>query len=152
MDYDEYPSFGQQAGAFVTLTKDGDLRGCIGFITSSDPLFQTVMSAARYAAAEDPLFSPVDKSELDKLKLEISILSPPVPISSYDEIEVGKHGLIVKEGYNSGLLLPQVPVEHNMDKDEYLTAICRKAGLPANLWKEKELNLEVFTAQVFSEE
>lgn len=152
---DEYaadPAFRLHAGAFVTITQLGELRGCIGFVVADKELYKVIYEAAQLAAAEDPRFPPVTESEVDGLSIEISVLSPPEPIDSYNEIEIGKHGLIVREGFASGLLLPQVPVEHNMDRDEYLTAICRKAGLPANRWREKQLELQAFTAHVFSED
>ena len=146
------PAFRLHAGAFVTITQLGELRGCIGFIVADKELYKTIYEAAQLAASEDPRFPPVNEGEVDGLSIEISVLSPPEPLGSYDEIVIGKHGLIVREGFASGLLLPQVPVEHNMDRDEYLTAICRKAGLPANRWREKQLELQAFTAHVFSED
>lgn len=138
-------------GVFVTLHKMGSLRGCIGFIEGEKPLWKTVKEAAVLAASEDPRFSPVRLNELDDIELEISVLSVPEPCNSYDEIELGKHGLIMRKGYYRGLLLPQVPIEHNMNKDEYLTAICEKSGAPGDLWKREKLNLLKFTALVFSE-
>ncbi len=138
-------------GAFVTLHKRGRLRGCIGFIEAEKPLYKTIMEAAVLAASEDPRFSPVKASELGDLELEISVLSVPEPCSTYEEIELGKHGLIMRQKYYRGLLLPQVPVEHHMNKEEYLTAICEKSGAPGDLWKREKINLLKFTALVFSE-
>jgi AmmeMemoRadiSam system protein A len=144
--------FETMSGCFVTLHKHGDLRGCIGFIKGVEPLRKTIKEAALLAAKEDPRFSPVTASEWKHISIEISILSPPFDMPDYDSIVLGKHGLIVRDGYRSGLFLPQVPIEHNMDKDEFLTALCKKAGLPPRLWTQKQLQLQAFTAEVFSEE
>ncbi len=141
-----------KSGVFVTLTKNRKLRGCIGFATSDVPLRDSLLEAAILAATKDPRFPSITSNEIDKLKIEISILSEPYKIISYDEIKVGEHGLILSEGKHRGLLLPQVPLEHNLNKDEYLSALCNKAGLPKKFWKEKMLNLKAFTATVFSEE
>ncbi len=141
-----------KCGAFVTLTLGGSLRGCIGYITSDLPLLQTIISAAEKAAFEDTRFPPLTKGEADMVEIEVSLLSEPFQMASYDEIILGKHGLILHEMGRRALLLPQVPIEHGMDKNEYLSAICRKGGFPADLWKKKKLELELFTAEVFSEE
>jgi len=140
-----------KSGAFVTLHIEDQLRGCIGYIISDQPLGQTIKDAAIQAAFHDPRFSPLKKSEFENIHIEISVLSEPFPMNSYDEIVVGEHGLIVSEGMNRGLLLPQVPIDHNMNKEEYLSALCQKAGLAPFYWKEKTLNIEMFTADVFSE-
>ncbi len=144
--------FDTLSGCFVTLHAHGDLRGCIGFIKAVEPLRNTIEEAAILAATEDPRFPPVNAREWHHVSIEISVLTPPFDMESYDDIVVGKHGLIVREGYRSGLLLPQVPVEHGMDRDEFLDALCRKAGLPPKLWTQKQLKLQAFTAEVFSEE
>jgi hypothetical protein len=151
IDSEKYPVLDKKCGAFVTLTINKKLRGCIGYIITENPLYETIKSAAKKAAVEDPRFPPLRKSELKDISIEISVLSEPFKMNSYDEIELGKHGLIVTEGFRRGLLLPQVPFEHGMDKDEYLSALCQKAGLPADAWKEKVLDIEMFTASVFSE-
>lgn len=148
---EDFPILSTNCGAFVTLSQYGELRGCIGYIFGTGNLYKTITSAAQQAAFHDPRFSPLQGNELEMTDIEISLLSEPFPMNSYDEIVVGKHGLIVDENGRRGLLLPQVPVEHNMNKDEYLTALCRKAGLPGSLWKERLLNIEMFTAEVFSE-
>ncbi|MFC2132970.1 AmmeMemoRadiSam system protein A [Bacteroidota bacterium] len=151
-DYEKYPILASRSGAFVTITIDGNLRGCIGYIIGDKPLFDTIRDAATSAAMSDPRFPQLSESELDKIQIEVSILSEPFPLDSYDDIELGKHGLILEEGGRRGLLLPQVPIEHNMDRDEYLSAICNKAGLPPHYWRQNELKLDAFTATVFSEE
>lgn len=150
-DYDRYPVLKSYSGAFVTLTKHKQLRGCIGYITGNQPVFETVCEAAIQAAKYDPRFSPLSKDELKDISLEISILSEPVFLSGYDEIELGKHGLILEEKGKRGLLLPQVPIEHKMTREEYLDAICQKSGFNKSYWREKELKLKAFTATVFSE-
>lgn len=150
-DYEKHPIFKTHAGAFVTLTEQSRLRGCIGYIISDKPLFETVCEAAVQASQNDPRFLPVQESEMQNLSLEISILSEPFPINSYEEIEIGKHGLILEEKGRRGLLLPQVPIEHNMNREQYLDAICRKSGFQGGYWKTKQLKLSGFTATVFSD-
>lgn len=150
-DYEKYPSLKKKAGAFVTLNLDKQLRGCIGYIIGFQPLFNTVCDAAISAAKHDPRFMPVNKDELDFIDIEISVLSEPFPMNSYDDIILGKHGLILEEEGRRGLLLPQVPIEHNMNKEQFLSALCQKAGLPSDLWRERTLNISMFTANVFSE-
>jgi len=152
VDFAKHPILNSQKGAFVTLTKNNHLRGCIGYIISYRPLYETIKDAARQAAIGDPRFSELKQKELEQIKIEISILSEPFPIKSYDDIIVGIHGLILSEQGRQGLLLPQVPIEHKMNKEEYLSAICQKAGFHSDLWKERTLNIEMFTADVFSEE
>ena len=150
-DYSKYAILNSHKGAFVTLTKNHDLRGCIGYIISNLPLHKTIEDAAKQAAIGDPRFPKLTKKEFDKITIEISILSEPFPMNDYSDIVVGKHGLILSEQGQRGLLLPQVPIEHNMDKEEYLSALCEKAGFYSMFWKERTLNIEMFTANVFSE-
>jgi len=149
-DYEKYPLLKEKHGAFVTLTINHQLRGCIGYLTGREPLFDTVCSAAIHAAVNDPRFSPLKKSELDLIRIEISILSEFVPIKSYDEIIIGKHGLYLDEG-GGGLLLPQVATEHKMNREQFLSALCNKAGFYSEYWKERMLKIKVFTAEIFSE-
>jgi AmmeMemoRadiSam system protein A len=151
IDFKLHPVLKSKAGAFVTLTINKVLRGCIGYINSNRTLIKTIKDAAVQAAQADPRFSPVVEDELSKIEIELSILSEPFPIKSYDEIIIGKHGLILDEPESRGLLLPQVPIEHKMNRDEFLNAICRKAGIYPEYWKEKQINLSGFTATVFSE-
>lgn len=150
-DYKKYPLLKEKLGAFVTLTINHQLRGCIGYIIGREPLFNTITSAAIHAAVNDPRFSALKKTEFDKIKIEISILSEFVPIKSYDEIVIGKHGLYLDEG-GGGLLLPQVATEHKMNRDQFLSALCNKSGFYNEFWKERMLKIKVFTAEIFSEE
>ena len=150
-DYEKHPFFNSHAGAFVTLTKAGSLRGCIGYIISDSPLFETVCEAAIHASQNDPRFPSVRQSEVKDLLIEISVLSEPFPLNSYDEIEIGKHGLILEEKGRRGLLLPQVPIEHHMNREQYLDAICQKSGFSPGYWKTKQLKFHAFTATIFCE-
>lgn len=150
-DYKKHPVLKEILGAFVTLTINRQLRGCIGYIIGREPLFDTICSAAIHAAVNDPRFSALKKSEFEKIHIEISILSEFVPIKSYDEIIIGKHGLYLDEG-GGGLLLPQVATEHKMNREQFLSAICQKSGFYGDYWKERILKLKVFTAEIFSEE
>ncbi len=151
VDVSKYPILSSQKGAFVTLTKNKNLRGCIGYIISDIPLHETIKDAATQAAIGDPRFPKLTENEFRKIEIEVSILSEPFPMESYDDIIVGTHGLILTESGHRGLLLPQVPIEHGMNKEQYLSALCEKTGFYSNLWKEKILNIEMFTADVFSE-
>jgi len=140
----------EKRGAFVTLTMDGDLRGCIGYPLPVKPLDETIIEMAVAAATQDTRFEPLRADELKKIKIEISVLGLPERVGDPSQVEVGCHGIIVSKGFNKGLLLPQVPVEHGWDRETYLCHGCLKAGLPAEEWK-KGAKIEVFTAQVFSE-
>lgn len=140
----------EKRGAFVTLKKDGELRGCMGSPLPYKPLAQTVAEMAVAAATQDPRFPPVRIEELDRLKIEISVLTLPRPIQDISEIEVGRHGIIISKGPNRGLFLPQVPTEYNWDLKTYLRQGCHKAGLDEDEW-QKGARIEVFEAQVFSE-
>ncbi|MCB0730515.1 MAG: AmmeMemoRadiSam system protein A [Ignavibacteriae bacterium] len=143
--------FAKKLGVFVTLTINRKLRGCIGYVFSDEELRITVGNAAFQAAFHDPRFSPLTLDEYKNINLEVSILSEPFPLNSYDEIVIGKHGLLLEDMGRRALLLPQVPIEHNLDKDSFLSSLCTKAGLYENYWKEKQLKLKGFTATVFSE-
>ena len=135
-------------GAFVTLKKKGELRGCIGFIEPVYPLYKAVIQCAVYAATEDSRFGPVATSELKALEVEISVLTPLKKIDDPDLVRVGKHGLVVSSGGRRGLLLPQVPVENNWDRLEFLAQACLKAGLAPDAWR-KGAEIFVFEAIVF---
>ncbi|MBN2134164.1 MAG: AmmeMemoRadiSam system protein B [Acidobacteria bacterium] len=140
-----------ETGVFVTLKMRGNLRGCIGFVTGREPTYKAVMANAVNASTHDPRFSHVTPNELNKIDIEISVMTPLEKVKDVSEIEVGKHGLVMKKGYNSGLLLPQVPVEWKWTRDEFLTQTCRKAGLSGNCWKDKDTEILKFSAQVFGE-
>lgn len=144
------PKLNNKNGAFVTIKRQGRLRGCIGNFTSREPLYRTIMSMAVAASSRDPRFPPMTPEETKDMDLEISVLSPMRRISDVDQIEVGKHGLYIIKGYHSGTLLPQVATEYGWDRMTFLQQTCRKAGLPADAWKE---GAEIYTyeAEVFGE-
>lgn len=141
----------QKRGAFVTLQKHGRLRGCIGYIQPVKSIHQSIQDMAVAAAFKDSRFSPLESHEISDLEIDISILSPIEEVEDINHIIVGKHGLIIKQGQNSGLLLPQVPVEWEWDRDEFLGQTCQKAGLTPDAWK-KGAQIFSFTATVFGEE
>jgi len=143
------PMLQEYRGAFVTLQKRGQLRGCIGYIDARAPLGKTVEEMAEAAAFRDPRFSPVTERELPDLQIEISVLTPFKKISDIREIEVGKHGLYITKKWYSGLLLPQVATEYGWDRQTFLEHTCQKAGLPSNAWKEKDAEIYIFSADIF---
>jgi AmmeMemoRadiSam system protein A len=136
-------------GAFTSLYLRGELRGCVGYVLPVSPVYRAVADTARAAAFEDTRFRPVTLPEASHLEIELSILSPPHPISA-DAVEIGRHGLLIGRGGHRGLLLPQVPVEQNWDRTTFLEQTCRKAGLPLDAWKNGA-TIEAFTAEVFGE-
>jgi len=138
-------------GAFVTLTKEGQLRGCIGRIVADKPLFQVIADMAIEAATGDPRFPPLTKKELLDIEIEISVLSPFEKIDDVNKIEVGKHGIMIRKGFYSGLLLPQVATDYSWDRDTFLKHTCHKAGLAPDTWKDKSADIYIFSAEVFSE-
>jgi uncharacterized protein len=143
------PHLAEARGAFTTVYCRGALRGCVGYVLPVASLYRTVAETARAAAFEDPRFPPITREELPEVEISLSILSPLQPIKAED-VEVGRHGLLVSLGGRRGLLLPQVPVEHGWDRITFLEQTCRKAGLPPNAWREGA-KLEAFTAEVFGE-
>jgi len=136
-------------GAFTTIYFHGELRGCVGYVLPVASLYRTVAETARAAAFEDTRFSPVTSEEAPQLEISLSILSPLQPITA-EEVEIGRHGLLVSQHGRRGLLLPQVPVEHGWDRVKFLEQTCRKAGLPADAW-QKGATIEGFTAEVFGD-
>jgi len=139
-------------GAFTTLHLVQRLRGCVGYPNAIVPLYRTVIETARAAAFDDPRFAPLTLVEAPEVKVSLSVLSPLKPILA-DEVEVGRHGLVVSLNGYRGLLLPQVPVEHGWNRVTFLEQTCRKAGLPTNAWREGEgAIIEAFTAEVFRDE
>jgi AmmeMemoRadiSam system protein A len=141
----------QERGAFVTLTIAGGLRGCIGYTAPIKPLYLTVRDTATHAALHDPRFPPVTAAELPSLAYEISVLSPLRRVTDIQQIRVGEHGLLMKNGDSEGLLLPQVPVEQKWDHQTFLEQTCRKAGMDSNCWKDEDTDIFAFTAVVFNE-
>jgi len=142
----------KEMGAFVTLYKRGQLRGCIGNIVGRGPLCQTVSDMAIQAGTQDPRFSPVKPEELDEIDLEISVLSPLKKIDDLEEIIMGKHGVLVKSGLRSGVYLPQVAVETGWNREEFMNSLCmHKAGIPKESWKNKTCDIYIFSAEVFGE-
>jgi AmmeMemoRadiSam system protein A len=141
----------EKRGAFVTLKKRGHLRGCIGYIKAVKPLWETVQEMAVAAAFHDPRFPSLKPDELKDLSFEVSVLSPLRRINDINEIEVGKHGLYIVRGYNSGLLLPQVAVEHGWDREKFLAETCYKAGLPPQAWMDNETEIYIFSADYFGD-
>jgi AmmeMemoRadiSam system protein A len=149
-DFDEL--LRRPAGAFVTLkTQDNDLRGCIGSIQAVHPLYQAVASSAISAAFRDPRFPPVHAGELNQLDLEISVMGPIEIVSNIEEIVVGRDGLIMSQGRNAGLLLPQVATEYGWDRQAFLEQTCIKAGLRRDSWQAADCRIEKFSAVVFGE-
>ena len=142
----------EEVGAFVTLKIEGKLRGCIGMLITKEPLYITVSNMALEAAFHDPRFEALKKEEYTALEVEISVLTPFKKIDSIDEIEVGKHGLMISRGNNSGLLLPQVATEYAWDKNTFLEHACIKAGLSTDAWKESDVEICIFSAEVFRSE
>ena len=143
------PRLKEPGGAFVCIHKGKDLRGCIGMIEAHAPLWETIKRMAVEAAFGDPRFCAVARDELDKIDIEISVLTPIRRIGDPSEIEIGKHGLLIRRGGRSGLLLPQVATEHNWNREQFLKWTCHKAGLPEQAWKDEDVELYVFSADVF---
>src|SRR5258708_952192 len=140
----------QPRGVFTTLYLNSKLRGCVGYPVPLMPVFRAVMETARAAAFDDPRFLPLTLDEARGIQVSLSVLSPLVPISP-EEVEVGRHGLLISEGTRRGLLLPQVPVEHGWDRITFLEQTCRKAGLPPDAWQQQDVRIEAFTAEVFAD-
>ncbi|MBU3933120.1 MAG: AmmeMemoRadiSam system protein A [Candidatus Omnitrophica bacterium] len=153
LDFSESdPLLLKNMGAFVTIHKQGNLRGCIGNIIGRQPLYLTVRDMAIEAATADPRFAPVTADELEDIDIEISVLSTPERVEDVDEIKLGVHGVIVKRGNSGGVFLPQVATETGWTREEFLDNLCaHKAGLSADAWKDKDTELHSFTAQVFGE-
>lgn len=150
--------FSFNSGVFVTLNNTMGLRGCVGFTLPDKKLSSALADASIAAATEDPRFPPVKIEELDQITFEVTVLTPPEkihvsdPIEYVSNIKVGRDGLIVNHGFQSGLLLPQVPVEYDWNEEDFLSHTCEKAGLPRESWKEKETIIQKFEGIVFKEE
>jgi AmmeMemoRadiSam system protein A len=152
-DYPASAALQRQCGVFVTLKNrnSGDLRGCIGHMYGEKPLREAVRDCTIESATRDRRFSPLQAGEEQTVLIEISVLTPPQKIATINEIQIGTHGLIITRGMHRGVLLPQVPLEWGWSRDDFLKAICEKAGLPQGAWKEGA-ELFIFTAQVFKEQ
>jgi len=146
------PLLKEKRGGFVTLKKNGRLRGCIGYIEAVKPLLDTIGEMALAAAFKDHRFDPVRRNEVDGLSIEISVLSPVRETKDPSEIEVGRHGIIISGGGRRGLLLPQVAVEYGWDRDTFLDQTCVKAGLAPGAWRDASTTIEIFSAEIFSED
>ena len=138
--------------AFVTLHVGGELRGCIGTSDRRRSLWSVIGEMAGAAATRDARFPPIDVTDLRDMTVEISVLSPDVVIHRPEEIEIGRHGLDVRRAGARGLLLPQVAVEHGLDREKFLAATCRKAGLASDAWQDGATEIRVFEADVFGDE
>lgn len=146
------PLFNREMGAFVTVHKKGQLRGCIGNIIGRGPLYLTIKNMAIESSTGDPRFSPVSVNELGEIDIEISVLSELEKITDPNTIEIGKHGVLVRRGFRSGVYLPQVGTETGWSREEFMNSLCAsKAGLSQDAWKKGEVDIYVFTAEVFGE-
>ncbi len=150
-----YPSlediiFSKQFGLFVTLTIDGNLRGCIGYVEGFKPIREAVKEMAIEAAFHDPRFHPLQKDEYKFVSVEISILYPIEKVKDFSEIQVGRDGLIMERGFHRGLLLPQVATEYGWNREEFMNHTCQKAGLENACWKNGA-DVYKFEAEVFNE-
>lgn len=139
-------------GVFVTIKKNGNLRGCIGKIISHQNIVATIQEMALQAAFHDPRFPPVTKEELGDLEYEVTILQPPTPVTEFSEIEIGKHGLIIENGFNRGLLLPQVATEYGWGVMDFVKQTCLKAGLDQYAYQRRDTHLLKFEAEVITAE
>jgi hypothetical protein len=146
----ESPTLKEDRGAFVTIKTAGQLRGCIGHVVGIMPLWQTVQEVAESAALRDPRFPPVSPEELEDVEIEVSALTPLRAVEGIEEIEIGKHGLMIRDGGRSGLLLPQVASEYGWTPEKFVEQTCLKAGLPPNSWKSGA-ELFAFSAEVFGQ-
>ncbi len=145
------PELLEKRGAFVTLKKKGDLRGCIGNFQSREGLARTIQEMALAAAFEDPRFPPVTLPELTKIDIEISVLTPLQEVQDPREIKVGEDGIYITRGLNRGVFLPQVATEQKWDRETFLENCCYKAGLPGDAWEKKGTKIEKFQAIIFGE-
>lgn len=148
----DFAVFREKRGAFVTLHRQGQLRGCIGYVFAYHPLIETIQETAQAAALRDPRFPPVTTKEIPELDIEISVLSPLREIHDIKDIKVGTHGIYIKRDFNSGLLLPQVATQYNWQHQEFVEQTCLKAGLSQNAWQNEDTQIYIFSAQVFGED
>ena len=139
------------SGAFVTLHKQGQLRGCIGYVKAFKPLQEAIKELAISAAFNDPRFPELSLQEYDQIDMEISVLTPLERVEDVSQIEIGRDGLLIKNGYYEGLLLPQVATEYGWDVNTFLEQTCHKAGLPADSWEDEQTEIFSFSAIIFDE-
>jgi uncharacterized protein (TIGR00296 family) len=153
----EDPKLNEDMGVFVTLNLRNELRGCIGYPEPVMPLLKAVIDAAISAATRDPRFNPLTASEMDKIHVEVSVLTKPQlievdnPVEYLENITLGQDGLIVESGPYRGLLLPQVATEWGWDGEEFLSNTCMKAGLPSDCWLSQNVKIYKFSSQIFQE-
>ena len=147
----EDPALKAPAAAFVTITCQGELRGCIGYVEPVKPLAEAVAHCAASAATADPRFPPVTPEELPRLRVEVSVLSPLRPVADPQEIRIGTHGLFISQAGRHGLLLPQVATEFGWDRETFLRQTCLKAGLPGDAWR-RGAAIQVFTVDHFTDQ
>ena len=157
LESEDEKKFSFNSGVFVTLNNADGLRGCIGFPMPDKKLSHGIIDAAIAAATEDPRFSPVKINELNEIVFEVTVLTPPVeitvtdPMEYLEKIKVGRDGLIIRNSFSSGLLLPQVPVEYGWNVEEFLQHTCEKAGLEKDTWKNEKVKIEKFEGIVYKE-
>ena len=157
LESEDEKKFSFNSGVFVTLNNADGLRGCIGFPMPDKKLSHGIIDAAIAAATEDPRFSPVKINELSDIMFEVTVLTPPVeititdPMEYLEKIKVGRDGLIIRNSFSSGLLLPQVPVEYGWNVEEFLQHTCEKAGLEKDTWKNEKVKIEKFEGIVYKE-
>ena len=158
LESEDEKKFSFNSGVFVTLNNADGLRGCIGFPMPDKKLSHGIIDAAIAAATEDPRFSPVKANEMNDIVFEVTVLTPPVeitvndPMEYLEKIKVGRDGLIIRNSFSSGLLLPQVPVEYGWNVEEFLQHTCEKAGLGKDVWKNEKVKIEKFEGIVYKEE
>ncbi|MEA1972209.1 MAG: AmmeMemoRadiSam system protein A [Candidatus Cloacimonadota bacterium] len=143
--------YNEKFGGFVTIHDHGKLRGCIGYVEAYKSIYETIIDMAKSAAFNDPRFTPIRKKDLDFIDIEISILSPLEEFSDINSIKIGQDGLLIKNTFQSGLLLPQVATEWGWNKIQFIEQTCKKAGLDINCWKDKSCIIYKFKAEVFDE-
>ena len=151
LDVPQSKTLNEKRGAFVTLNKFNQLRGCIGYLEANKPLYQIIAEMAEAAAFSDPRFPQIKVDEVDDLKIEISVLSQLERIQNIENIKIGSHGLLIKKQVHQGLLLPQVASHYGWDRNTFLDQTCLKAGIPEGSWKNSEVEVYIFSAQIFSE-
>lgn len=146
------PEFKEKRGVFVTLKKNGNLRGCIGYPEPMYPLLDALLDSSVSAAVRDPRFQPITAPEMDTINVEVTVLTTPQEmVPDPKNVNIGEDGLIAEKGIFKGILLPQVPVEWEWDAEEFLCQVCIKAGLPPDCWLDKKTTVYKFQGQIFSE-